>query len=51
MTDTITNMIDHSSEIRVYWSGVSACAASAKYANVTTPVVAMPIDRIRAPRP
>jgi hypothetical protein len=43
-------MIDHSSEIRVYCSGVSAWAASAKYANVTTPVVAMPTDRTRAPR-
>ena len=42
-------MIDHNSEIRVYCAGVSACAARAKYANVTTPVVAIPIDRIRAP--
>src|ERR1044071_3756866 len=44
-------MIDQTSEMCVYWAAVSACAASAKYANVTSPVSAMPIDRIRAPRP
>jgi hypothetical protein len=44
-------MIDQTSEMRLYSTGLSACAASAKYASVTTPVVAIPIDRIRAPRP
>jgi hypothetical protein len=44
-------MIDQTSEMCLYSTGLSACAASAKYANVTRPVVAMPIDRILAPRP
>ena len=51
MTEVITNMIAQTSEMRLYSTSLSAWAASAKYANVTIPVVAIPTDRIRAPRP
>jgi hypothetical protein len=42
---------DHSSETPAYWSSPSTWEATEKYANVTTPVVAIPRERIRAPRP
>src|SRR5215204_4341610 len=51
MTETVTNSTAHSSEIDAYCSSSRTCEATEKYANVTTPVVAIPIERIRAPRP
>src|SRR5688500_2477260 len=51
MTDATMKTIAHSSEIPPYSSGSSTWLAIAKNANVTSPVVAMPIERIRAPRP
>ena len=46
------NMTDHSERDAPYSTpSPSTCAASAKYANVTRPVVAIPTARIRAPRP
>src|ERR671916_3238545 len=51
MTLTMMNISDHSSETPLYSTSSRTCDATAKYANVTTPVVAMPIERMRAPRP
>src|SRR5688500_20070147 len=51
MTLTMMNISDHSSEMPLYSTSSSTCDATAKYAKVTTPVVAMPTERIRAPRP
>ena len=51
MTETITNSTDHSSAIAPYVDvGRATWLATEKYANVKTPVDAMPTDRIRAPR-
>src|SRR5918999_390046 len=44
-------MTAHSSEMPLYSTSSSTCEAMAKYAKVTTPVVAIPIERMRAPRP
>ena len=51
MIEMIRNITDHSSEIALVLDLVSTCEASEKYAKVTRPVVAIPIERIRAPRP
>ena len=50
MTEMTTNSTAHSSEIAPYSSASSTWLATAKYAKVKTPVDAIPIDRIRAPR-
>ena len=50
MIETITNITDHSSATDEYCAAGSTCEATAKYAKVTTPVVAIPIERILAPR-
>ena len=50
MIEMTTNSTDHNSEIAPYAELDSTCEATAKYANVKTPVDAIPIDRIRAPR-
>ncbi len=42
---------DHSSAMPPYSSAGSAWLASAKYANVTSPVMPIPTDRMAAPRP
>src|SRR5262245_56464160 len=47
----IRNRIDHSSEMPLYSTSLRLWLASEKYANVTRPVVAMPTERIDAPRP
>ena len=51
MTDVTMKRIDHSSETPEYSALSRTFAAIAKYAKVTRPVVAIPIDRIRAPAP
>ena len=51
MTETVTNSTDHSSAICLYSTSSSTYDATEKYANVTSPVVAIPIERMRAPRP
>ncbi len=50
MTDMTTNSTDHRNAIAPYCAGSSTWLATAKYANVKTPVDAMPSDRMRAPR-
>src|SRR5829696_764439 len=50
MTLTMMNISAHSSETPLYSTSSSTCDATAKYAKVTTPVVAMPTERMRAPR-
>src|SRR5690349_7513385 len=50
MTEMTTNNTDHSSEIEQYSWLPSTWLATAKYANVKTPVAAIPTARIRAPR-
>src|SRR5712664_962920 len=47
----ITNMIDHNRSTRLAASSPSAWLAIEKYANVRTPVLAIPIDSRRAPLP
>jgi hypothetical protein len=51
MTVVMMNRTAHSSEIAPYSSRSRTFDATAKYANVTRPVVASPIERTRAPRP
>src|ERR671937_675776 len=50
MTEMTTNSTAHSSEIAPYGLASSTWLATAKYANVKTPVEAIPIDRMRAPQ-
>src|SRR5919108_5972306 len=50
MIEMTTKSTDHSSEIAPYAALGSTWLATAKYANVNSPVDAMPIDRTRAPR-
>src|SRR3954471_15220227 len=50
MIEMTTNSTDHSSEIAPYSPLASTWLATAKYANVKSPVDAIPTDRIRAPR-
>ncbi len=45
------NRVAHSRAIAPYSSGASTWLATAKYRKLKTPVEAMPIDRMRAPRP
>src|SRR3954464_6583784 len=45
------NITDQSRSIRLADSASRTCEATEKYANVKSPVVAMPIERMRAPRP
>jgi hypothetical protein len=47
----ITNMTDHSRAIRDADASPSTWLEIEKYANVIRPVHAIPIDRMRAPRP
>jgi hypothetical protein len=51
MTDSTTNNTAHRSEIAPYSSRGRTCDATAKYANVKSPVEAIPTARTRAPRP
>src|SRR3954463_10605035 len=51
MIETITKRTAHSRLTPAYSSSLRTCEATEKYAKVTRPVVAIPIDRIVAPRP
>src|SRR5436190_9248548 len=46
-----TNVTAHSRSTRLTATALSTCDATAKYKAVKSPVLAMPTDRIRAPRP
>src|ERR687886_1608818 len=51
MTEMTTNSTDQSTEIAPYSAAGRTWLATAKYAKVNSPVEAIPIDRMRAPRP
>src|ERR671928_187255 len=51
MTEMTTNRTAQSSEIAPYSAAGRTWLATAKYAKVNSPVEAIPIDRMRAPRP
>jgi len=51
MTEMTTNITDHSTSTRSASAALSTWLAIEKNVNVSSPVAAIPIERIRAPLP